>query len=192
MGFECGPPGRDVPCTDQIVEGDLLHIELVARYAPDGEIWEPAGYAGYGTMPSCVGIDGLATGVSFDAKIQGSRESMLCTQFGFVPQWTAPRWTTGAVPTNIVPAVGGGSNEVALSRGRIVAPAGCAGLYGISLFTRTGDVYAPPSTTSPYGTFVMRYFATNEPGSCGPGFEGYLDPTGATRCGDMYLVRVTR
>ena len=38
MSFECGPPGRDIPCSDQIAEGDVLHIELVARYAPDGEI----------------------------------------------------------------------------------------------------------------------------------------------------------
>lgn len=192
VGFECGPPGRDIPCTDQIIEGDVLHIELIARYAPDGEIWAGADINGYGPIPSCRGIDGLAVGMAFDAKIQGSREDMLCTQYGFVPLWDAPRFGGAALPTSIVRWPGAGSNEVALSEGAVAAPAGCVGLYGISLFARTNDVFALPSLEQPYGTVIKRYFGTREPDACDPMFTGRLDPGGATYCGDMYLVRVTR
>ena len=192
MSFECGPPGRDIPCTDQIAEGDVLHIELVARYAPDGEIWGGADISGYGAMPSCKGVDGLATGVSFDATIRGSRESMLCTQFGFVPLWDAPIWGHATLPVGIAPAVGGGSREVALSNGAIATPAGCVGLYGVSLFARTGDVFAEPSLDQPYGTVIKRYFGTREPDMCAPEFTGRLGPDEVTFCGDMFLVRVTR
>jgi len=193
MSFECGPPGRDIPCTDQVVEGDVLHVELVAPYSSaDGGVWDGRHFHGYGAIPSCLGIDGLVLGASFDAKIEGGHESMLCTQFGFVPQWDAPRFGSAALPANLVPFLGAGSNEVALSRGGVLAPAGCVGLYGISLFAATNDVFAEPSFVNPYGTFVMRYFRTNEPDACGAGFVGDVDPTGATACGDMYLVRVTR
>jgi len=192
MSFECGPPGRDIPCTDQIAEGDVLHIELVARYAPDGEIWGGADINGYGPIPSCIGIDSLATGTSFDVKIQGSRESMLCTQFGFVPLWEAPRWGLASLPVGITRWAGAGSKEVALSDGPISTLAGCRGLYGISLFARTGDVFASPSFDQPYGTVIKRYFGTREPDACGPEFTGRLAPDGVTLCGDMYLVRVTR
>ena len=192
MAFECGPPGRDIPCTNQIAEGDVLHVELIARYAPDGGVWAGGDFNGFGSIPSCAGIDGLATGVTFDARIQGRREIMLCTQFGFEPLWGAPRWTTASLPENLVPWAGAGSSEVALSRGPIVAPAGCIGLYGISIIASSGDVFAEPSLAQPYGTFLKRYFRTNEPDACGRDFVGVLDPAGATVCGDMYLVRVTR
>ena len=46
---------------------------------------------GFGSLPSCNGIDGLATGFTFDAQIQESHRSMLCMQFGFMPLWEAPR-----------------------------------------------------------------------------------------------------
>ena len=193
MGFTCGPPGRDQPCTNQIVEGDVLHLELIARYAPDGEIWAGADINGYGQIPPCVGIDRLATGATFDAKIQGSHRSMLCMQFGFVPLWDAPRWTDASLAENLGVWLGAGSNEVALSTGPIAAPAGCLGRYGISLFARTGDVFAVPSLEQPYGTVIKRYFLTNEPDACGPDFVGTTGhPTGATYCSDIFLVRVTR
>jgi hypothetical protein len=192
MAFECGPPGRDLPCSDQIAEGDVLHVELIARYAPDGEIWAGADISGYGAMPSCEGIDGLATGASFDAVIRGGRETMLCTQFEFLPRWDAPQFGHASLTENVLPAAPGGSSEVALSSGAIATPAGCVGLYGISLFTRTGDVFAEPSLEQPYGTVIKRYFGTKEPEACGAEFSGLLNPTGASYCGDMYLVRVTR
>ena len=192
LSLGCRPPELDLPCTNQIVEGDVLHIELIARYAPDGEIWAGADISGYGAIPSCVGIDALATGFTFDAKIEGSHRSMLCMQFGFVPQWDAPRWTNASLPENLVPFFGAGSNEVALSRGAITGSAGCLGLYGISVEAITSDVFAAPSLDQPYGTVIRRYFRTNEPGACGADFVGDLDPTGATVCGDLYLVRVTR
>ena len=192
MSFECGPPGRDIPCTDQVVEGDVLHVELVARYAEDGGVWAGGDFNGFGSIPSCVGVDSLALGASFDAKIEEGHESMLCTQLGFVPQWDAPRFGSAALPANLVPGAGAGSSEVALSTGPIVAPGGCFGRYGISLIATTRDVFAEPSLATPYGTFLKRYFGTLQPESCGPGFTGRLSPGGGTYCGDMYLVRVTR
>ena len=192
-GFECGPPGRDEPCTNQIVEGDVLHVELVARYEnTDGGVWAGGDFNGFGSAPPCAGIDGLAIGATFDAKIHGSREDMLCRQLGFVPQWDAPRWTGASLPANLVEWAGAGSSEVAGSTGPIVAPAGCLGRYGISIIASSGDVFAEPSLGPPYGTFLKRYFRTNEPGACGPTFLGLVDPAGGTVCGDMFLVRVTR
>ncbi len=189
----CGPPGRDLPCTDQIAEGDLLHIELVAPYAPvDGGVWAGRDFNGYGAIPSCVGIDSLAIGATFDAKIQGSHENMLCTQFGFVPQWDAPQWIDASLPENLIGGGGAGSSEVAASTGPVMAPAGCLGRYGIALIALSGDVFASPSTVTPYGTFVTRSFGTMAPDACGPDFTGNLSPGGGTYCGDMYLVRVTR
>ena len=191
MSFECGPPGRDIPCSDQIAEGDVLHIELVARYAPDGEIWEGTDYGGYGAIPSCEGIDAMATGANFDAKIHGNREDMLCTQAGIVPLWDRPRWGTATLPGSIVPVSGRGPNHVAGTDGAISTGL-CSGMYGISLLALTNDVFAFPGTAWPYGTFVQRYFATRQPELCGPEFNGLLRADGATVCGDMYLVRVTR
>jgi len=194
MSFECGPPGRDQPCSNQIAEGDVLHVEIVGRYTnEDGGVWAGGDFNGFGTtLPSCVGIDSLAIGASFDAAIRGSRESMLCTQFGFVPLWDAPRWGGVTLPIGITPAAGAGSSEVALSDGPIASPAGCIGLYGVSLIATEPDLFASPSFERPYGTFLKRYFGTREPDACGPDFEGRLSPSGATYCGDMFLVRVTR
>lgn len=193
MSFECGPPGRHLPCTNQIVEGDVLHIEVVARYADaDGGVWAGGDFNGFGSIPSCSGIDGLAVGTTFDAKIHGSHESMLCTQLGIVPLWDAPRWGLATLPEPIVSWAGAGSSEVALSSGPIAAPAGCVGLYGISLIASTPDLFASPSFDRPYGTFLKRYFGTREPGACGADFTGTLAPDGVTFCGDMFLVRVTR
>jgi len=194
MSFECGPPGRDIPCTDQIAEGDVLHVEIVGRYTnEDGGVWAGGHFNGFGTtLPSCVGIDSLAIGVSFDAAIRGSRESMLCTQFGFVPLWDAPRWGGVTISPNLVRWAGAGASEVALSDGAARALGGCAGLYGISLIVAAGDAFANPGTDPPFGTFLKRYFRTNEPAACGPGFLSDEDPTGASVCGDMYLVQVTR
>ena len=126
MSFECGPPGRDQPCSNQIAEGDVLHVEIVGRYTnEDGGVWAGGDFNGFGTtLPSCVGIDSLAIGASFDAAIRGSRESMLCTQFGFVPLWDAPRWGGVTLPVGITPWAGAGSSEVALSDGPIASPAG--------------------------------------------------------------------
>ncbi len=193
MSFECGPPGRDLPCTNQVIEGDVLHVEIVGRYAnEDGGVWAGGDFNGFGSVPSCVGIDSLAIGTSFDATIRGSHESMLCTQFGFVPLWDAPRWGLASLPVGITPWGGAGSSEVAASSGPIAAPAGCIGLYGISLIASTPDLFASPSFERPYGTFLKRYFGTREPDACGPDFAGTLAPDGVTFCGDMYLVRVTR
>ena len=126
MSFECGPPGRDQPCSNQIAEGDVLHVEIVGRYTnEDGGVWAGGEWDGFGTtVPPCVGIDSLAIGASFDAAIRGSRESMLCTQFGFVPLWDAPRWGGVTLPVGITPWAGAGSSEVALSDGPIASPAG--------------------------------------------------------------------
>ena len=190
MSFECGPPGRDQPCSNQIAEGDVLHIELIARYAPDGEIWEGTDYGGYGAAPSCAGVDAMTTGFTFDAKIRGSREDMLCTQAGVVPLWDRPRFGAATAP-GIIPFSGRGPNSVASTDGPINTGA-CSGMYGISLLALTDDVFAFPGTAWPYGTFVQRYFGTREPDACGPDFEGRLSPSGATYCGDMFLVRVTR
>ena len=194
MSFACGPPGRDQPCSDQIAEGDVLHVEIVGRYTDeDGGVWAGGEWDGFGTtVPSCVGIDSLAIGTSFDAAIRGTRESMLCTEFGFVPLWDAPRWGLASLPAGITPWLGAGSSEVALSSGAIAAPAGCVGLYGVSLIATEPDLFASPSFERPYGTFLRRYFGTREPDACGPDFEGRLSANGATYCGDMYLVQVTR
>ena len=117
---------------------------------------------------------------------------MLCTQYGFVPQWDAPRWGGATLPAPITPWGGAGSSEVALGSGAIVTPAGCVGLYGVSLIATTPDVFAAPSFDRPYGTFLKRYFGTREPEACDADFTGTLAPDGVTFCGDMYLVRVTR
>ena len=117
---------------------------------------------------------------------------MLCTQFGFVPLWDAPRWGGVTLPVGITPWAGAGSSEVALSDGPIASPAGCIGLYGVSLIATEPDLFASPSFERPYGTFLKRYFLTREPDVCGSTFESRLDPDGVSYCGDMYLVRVTR
>jgi hypothetical protein len=192
MAFECGPPGRDVPCTDQIVEGDVLHVEIIDRYAQDGGVWAGGDFNGFGSAPSCIGIDVLAIGATFDAKIEGSHESMLCTQLGFVPLSGVPHWIDAPLPESLISWAGAGSSEVALTTGAVVASGGCLGRYGVSLITTTGDVFAEPSLDRPYGTFLKRYFGTTQPDACGPDFAGTLDVRGATYCGDMFLVRVTR
>ena len=113
MSFECGPPGRDIPCTDQVVEGDVLHVDataklpsvralpasLVPRY---GNEWTIAVLYGPHGAPDFFTPDDIATFFSTAWEVHYNSSRTGVRLIGPKPQWArTDGGEAGLHPSNI-------------------------------------------------------------------------------------------